>query len=273
MNEKLQYASMIEMPINTCNITSLTTKRKRAKRKRKVSEEQVKAELIEKINNESTNLSVQYENYENEQSEPLNELKVQENNEQPELIEQSAIVYETQNKKFTKKPFKVTVIGVQLMIIGLLVATILVTNALFEDSGINVFLKSVFLSEQAQTDTRHHSDFAPVIAMGDNEQLVLEQGVITFKGKGSVYAPCDGKVVDVTKNEQGSFDIKIMHSDNFTSVISGVEYSYVQQGQKVYANIPVGYLEDNGASICFNDSLGNVITDYQIDNGLVKWAV
>jgi hypothetical protein len=71
--------------------------------------------------------------------------------------------------------------------------------------------------------------------------------------------------------EDGTFDIEIMHSDNFKSVISGMEYVYVEQGQTVYKTIPVGYLEANGAKVCFNDGQGQVITNYQIEDGLVKW--
>lgn len=263
MNEKLQYASMIEMPIDTCTITQITRKKKRVK-KNKLQEEQVKEQLINKINldqeEQVENLLGQgaEENaYNNEQFESQN----QEQN--------SVSVYES--AKPTKKPFKVTVIGVQLVVIGLLVATILLTNALFADSGINVFLRGVFSTEVEQTDARTQYDFAPVIAMGNNEELSLEQGVISFEGQGSVYSPCEGEVISVTQMEDGTFDIEIMHSDNFKSVISGMEYVYVEQGQTVYKTIPVGYLEANGAKVCFNDGQGQVITNYQIEDGLVKW--
>lgn len=260
MNEKLQYASMIEMPIDTCTITQITRKKKRVK-KTKLNEEQVKEQLINKINleqEESQNLLDQDQtDLTNEQAEiPLQE-------------ENSASVYES--AKLAKKPFKVTVIGVQLVVIGLLVATILLTNALFANSGMNVFLRGVFGSEVEQTDNRTQYDFAPVIAMGNNEELTLEQGVITFEGQGSVYSPCEGQVVGVTQLEDGTFDVEIMHSDNFKSVISGMEYVYVEQGQTVYKTIPVGYLKANGAKVCFSDGQGQVITNYQIEDGLVKW--
>ena len=260
MNEKLQYASMIEMPIDTCTITQITRKKKRVK-KNKLQEEQVKEQLINKINLDQE-----------EQGKNLLEQGAEENvyNNEFETQEQNTVsVYE--GAKETKKPFRVTVIGVQLAVIGLLVATILLTNALFADSGINVFLRGVFGSEVAQTDTRTQYDFAPVIAMGNNEELSLEQGIISFEGQGSVYSPCDGEVLSVTQMEDGTFDIEIMHSDNFKSVISGMEYVYVEQGQTVYKTIPVGYLEANGAKVCFSDGQGQVITNYQIEDGLVKW--
>lgn len=262
MNEKLQYASMLEIPVNTCNLTSFTTKKKR--KKRKLSEEQVKEILLEKVNEQSENQPfIEQEQLVNGDSEYYQEVKTEE----CEDIAEKHIK--------TKKPFKFSIIGVQLVVIGLLIATILITNTIYADSGINVFLRGVFSnnSAQVQTDDRLYSEFAPVIAMGNNQDLTISDGVISFEGKGSVYSPCDGVVSAIIENEQGQFTIEIMHSDNFKSIISGVERVYVLEGQKVYSRIPVGYLQDNGASMCFSDNSGAVITDYQIENGLVRWAV
>jgi hypothetical protein len=50
MNEKLQYASMLEIPVNTCNVTVKTGKAR--KKKKKVDTEQVKSKLIQKVNSE-----------------------------------------------------------------------------------------------------------------------------------------------------------------------------------------------------------------------------
>ena len=35
MNEKLQYATMLEIPVNTCNVTYTPIKRKKKSKKRK----------------------------------------------------------------------------------------------------------------------------------------------------------------------------------------------------------------------------------------------
>ena len=52
MNEKLQYASMLEIPVNTCNITLSPIKKRKFKRKKKEDAEVVKNKLIEKVNTE-----------------------------------------------------------------------------------------------------------------------------------------------------------------------------------------------------------------------------
>ena len=51
MNEKLQYAEMLEIPVNTCNITYKPPK-KRKGRAKNVDADKVKAELVDKINME-----------------------------------------------------------------------------------------------------------------------------------------------------------------------------------------------------------------------------
>ena len=51
MNEKLQYATMLEMPVSTSSVTALPKKRRFFKRKR-VNDELIKQELLKKVNQE-----------------------------------------------------------------------------------------------------------------------------------------------------------------------------------------------------------------------------
>ena len=52
MNEKLQYATMLEIPVSTCNVTFRPTKKKRTKTKKQQNPEVVKEKLLSKINSE-----------------------------------------------------------------------------------------------------------------------------------------------------------------------------------------------------------------------------
>ncbi len=262
MNEKLQYASMLEIPVSTCNISSVKQKKKRFARKKKISDEQIKEQLLEKINAQDDS-----------SEEVLSQTEVmdqaQEIQEESEQLESTASVRQALPKK---KKFTFSIVGVQLAIIGILVATIFLTNAMYADSGINVFLRNVFGVEEQTVDVREFDDFSPVIAMGDNYNLSVEEGVISFAGEGSVYSACDGVVKSVVKGEDDKYTLEITHSPNFTSVISGVERVYVSQGDVVKAKIPVGYLEPDGATMCFMGSDGAVISGYQIENDMVVWA-
>ncbi|MBO7149447.1 MAG: M23 family metallopeptidase [Clostridia bacterium] len=265
MNEKLQYATMLEIPVSTCSVSSVKQKKKRFARKKKVNDEQIKEQLLNKINSEeiAEGQTVLEDHYIEEQS------QLQETQTDFEQVESTANVYSSKPKK---KRFAFNIVGVQLAIIGVLIGAIFLTNAVYEDSGINVFLRNVFGMESSAVDTREFDDFTPVINMGDNYNLSLENGVITFAGEGSVYSACDGVVQSVIKGEDDKYTLEIAHSENFKSIISGVERVYVKEGDMVKAKIPVGYLEPDGATMCFMGSSGEIIEDYQIANDTVVWA-
>ena len=154
----------------------------------------------------------------------------------------------------------------------MLIATIFLTNAVYADSGINVFLRGVFGTETASVDLREYDEFAPVIAMGNNK-VSLEEGVISYAGEGSVYSACDGVVQSLVKGDDDKYTLEIAHSNNFKSIISGIERVYVAEGDTVKAKIPVGYLEADGATMCFMGSDGAIISNYQLENDMVVWAV
>ena len=267
MNDKLQYASMLEIPVKSCNITYKPSK-KRGKKKTSNGDE-VKEELLNKINAEETQpqetdmplVSTGY----------INEGQDEEFHQQPSIQEED-------EKFFSKKPnrrfkFKITTIGVQLMVIGALILTILITNSVHPNSGLNVFMRGIFSSDQAEevADTREYSEFAPVFATDANVS-VSEGGVMTITGAGSVYSTVNGKVTSVTQEEDGTYSMEIAHSEKFLSVISGLDRVYVSEGDTVFNTIPVGYVDD-AVDMCFKGEDGAVISDYQIIDGSVVWAV
>ncbi len=309
MNEKLQYATMLEIPVSTCSITERSGEKKRRTHKKKVNHEQVKKQLMDKINDDVKVINHPVDSYvskaqilerlnseerpledredvlpncEQEYLEQLNapeepvseqEIFVQDGeSEVPVKEEKSVTVYSAERKKKFRP--RISVIGVQLMVIGFLVATIFLTNALYVDSGINVFLRNVFgVKEVTAVDAREFDEFAPVVAMGDNSGVTVADGVITYSGEGSVYAPCDGVVTGKIFDDAGKFTLEITHSTNFKTVLSGVDIAYVELDDKVYGNIPVGYLNADGATMCFTHGDGTVISNYQIVDGAVVWAV
>jgi phosphotransferase system IIA component len=278
MNEKLQYATMLEIPVNTCSVTLKEGKKKRFFRKKSKNPEAVKEQLMNKINTE------QIEEKEEEticeqvqlgmplmQENLLGEQEIQEET-TSQATESTATV--TAKKKEKTKKFKFSLVTVQFAIIGVLLATIFLTSALYKDSGINVFFRSVFGTNQAQAiDLRSHKDFSPVIAVSDEVNVSISDGVMTFSGEGSVYAPCDGKVTSITKDQNGKYSFEITHSNNFKSVISGLDFAYAGLDDAVYSNIPVGYVNTDGATMCFKGGDGLVISNYQLVDGSVVWAV
>ena len=266
MNEKLQYASMLEIPVNTCSVTVAPQKKKHRKKK-KVNLDGVKSELVNKVN-------TQMEKEENvepavDESLSMDNLISTENVVDEEEALETAVI---QNKN-KKKGFKISVIGVQLAIIGVLIASIFLTNAVYENSGINVFLREVFSTQKvAEVDDRLYSEFMPVISLDDGAEVSLTDGIISLTGRGSVYAPCDGVVTNVVKGEDGKYSVEITHSTNFKSVLSGLDYAYAGLDEQVYYNIPVGFVSSN-ATMCFKNSQDVTISDYQIVDNSVVWSV
>lgn len=272
MNEKLQYATMLEIPVNTCSVTFQPAKKKRVRTKKNQNPDAVKEKLLSKINAEKedgASLSVA-----NETATEQNAVE-QEFFQQPlERAEQPLSDSGVKNKKWNIKSLRFSVIGVQLVVIGILVATIFLTNAFYADSGINVFMRQVFGNQTTveQVDLREYKEFAPVIALDGDMATSVSNGVIGFTGAGSVYAPCDGVVSAVFKGEDGKYTLEIAHSQNFKTTLSGLDYAYAELDDKVFSNIPVGYFSNGEASMCFTLSDGTVISDYELVDNSVVWA-
>ena len=257
MNEKLEYATMLEIPVSTCSVTLKPTKKRFFKKRNVKQIEEVKNELVSKIN---SNLDT--------------EEQIQENIDEENGVMET-LQTETQNEK-PKKTLKVKNLTsvTAFAIIGVLLAIIFLTNAFYPTSGLRVFLSSVFDNgEQVSTitDDRTFKDFSPVLCFSES-QTTMEEGLITVSGEGSVYSSLDGVIKQVVVDESGKFSVEISHSDNFTSLISNLDFVYGEVGTTVFANIPVGYASEN-LEMCFLGEDGTIITDYEIVDNQVVWGV
>lgn len=259
MNEKLQYASMLEIPVNTCNITYAPAKKRKARTKKVKESDDVKKQLIDKVNADT-------------QTEPLEQQSPINADETTAQIPTIPVAIKPKKKK---RGF--SVVAAELVIIGALIAAICLTNAFYENSAINVFIRDVFGSgdnaAQTLTDSRTYGEFSPVISYSGTDVPVIEDGVMTLAGSGSVYSIADGKVTAVTVDGAGKYSLEIAHSDNFKTVLTGLDYAYAEINDKVYGNIPVGYCGDDGIKMCFLGVDDAVITDYSLDGNSVVWKV
>lgn len=250
MDEKQEYENMIDMPINTSIITAKPIKKKRTRKKKDVDGALIKEQLIEKVNGEET-----------------------ENIEKNEFQAQSI---DSELEKTEKKKARFTFTMFEGCLIALLVAVILITNAVNTNSGINVFLRGVFKLDKAMetsVDDRVYLEFTPVLNSDLTKTDISEDGSLTVLGKGSAYSVCDGKVSKLLVNENGEYTITISHSDNFSSVIDGLTYCYVKEGDSVYSKVPVGYAKDKEFSMCFLDTDGTIVTGYTVSDNQVVWGV
>ncbi len=263
---------MLEIPVNTCNITYKPVKKKRVRGRKKIDNEQVKQELMDRVNNSVLDQSEQEVGEPNSQLENTFSLQ---DSEQSLLEEREIPVVEENIVGKDKKPKtkRSPLIIFQIAVICILLATIVVSNIVNTNSGLTAFFRGVFTNNATSVavDERVYSDFKPVISM-DGLSSEQADGVMTFAGEGNVYSAVDGVVKSVFLEADGTYTVEVAHSENFLSVFKGLTYAYAEVGNKVFSNIPVGYFEEQ-LSLCFCSEDGSVISDYQVVDGYVVWSV
>ena len=157
-----------------------------------------------------------------------------------------------------------------------LCATIFMTNVFLPKSGMNVFFRSLNQPKAEAPAVKKYSDFTLRSVVNDFAEVPLtvsETGVLTFKGKCCVYPAVDGTLSEITKNENGTYDVKISHTDDFYGLISGLDTVYYETDEKVYANIPVGYTRGENDVQVTMYSGGEMITTFAVDEeNCLVWA-
>ena len=157
-----------------------------------------------------------------------------------------------------------------------LCATIFMTNVFLPKSGMNVFFRSLGQPKQEAPAAKKYSDFTLRSVVNDFAEVPLtvsETGVLTFKGKCCVYPAVDGAISEITQNENGTYDVKISHTDDFYGLICGLDTVYYETGAKVYANIPVGYTRGETDVQVTMYSGGEMLTSFAVDEeNCLVWA-
>ena len=137
------------------------------------------------------------------------------------------------------------VLGAEFALACALCGAIFLTNVFMPGSAVNTFFRALDGSAQTnKTDTRVYTDFTlsgVVNDFSDTELNLSPTGILSFTDECHVYPAANGTVSAVTKNEDGTYTLKIAHSDTFTGVIDGLDQVYYQEGEAVKTNVPVGY--------------------------------
>ncbi len=279
MNEKMSYAEMLEIPFSTCNV-SYKQPKKRLFVKKKKAETDAKKELMDKINKEPS--QPVFDAGQSVIQEKIEEIEAETADKKQNFVDDSenrgndySEGYGTSAVKTKKKrKFKLNIVAVQFALIGVLIAAILLTNALLPQSGINTLLTNAFGKEEqtVETDERVYSDFEAGLPLASASKIAVNDGVMTLGSAGSVYSPCDGTVSAATETD-GKWTLEITHNANFKTVVAGLDYAYFLEGDGVFGNIPVGYTSGESASMCFYNGAGEVITEYTIGETAIQWAV
>lgn len=237
MKDGMEYAEMLGMNVSSCDVVVKPAKRKKRR--------DVKEDVIAKVN-------------EREYAEDL--VKNTENlNEYEEITPKEVNL---SNKR------RFDILHVQGFAIFALIVAILLTNIFWENSGINMLMKRAFNSEAQAVDARTYLSFS---AKSPSEELSVEveNGVMTFSGKGALYPVCDGTVSSIVE-EDGKYTLTINHSDSFKTVISDADFIYTQNGEQVFAYIPVCYVSDGSAKVYMYDG-ESLLKNYIVEDGVIIW--
>ncbi len=138
-------------------------------------------------------------------------------------------------------------LGAEFAAVCALCGAIFLTNVFMPNSAINTFFRALTKTDAvANIDARSYSDFtlSPIVSELSSAELNLsETGVLTFTDACCVYPTADGEISAVTQNADGSYTVKISHSDSFTGIIEGLQTVYYSLGDEVKANVPLGYTD------------------------------
>ncbi len=272
-NEQINYADMIEIPVNTCTVTSMPAPKKRT-RKKKPSAEEIKSVVIAQVNDSLSATEKEDQPTQSSQEEVADFLNsvvakntstVSENDfelEEPETSKKSVLPKVRGGVFSLKKRIIIGVVAVVVLAVATLGAGIL-TDSL----GLTAYFGEVFAP--VQQTVKEYDDYQAGLPCLMPSAITVDNGVMSVANKGSVYSSTDGTVSKVVFAD-GKYSLEITHGEDFRTVIEGLDYSYVAEGDGVYGKIPVGYSLGEGYTVCLYSSEG-LITDYDISGGTVSW--
>ena len=236
MNEEIEYAEMLEIPVSTVNVV-------KKKRKGKAQKKDERESLIDKVNEKINARAFEM---------PNKDAEINPENDYKERIDTVAIENENYRSDFSQDPTPVqkpkkskagVILTAEFAVACALCGGIFLTNVFMPQSAINTFFRSLVpQTEQEGARAYHEFTLASVVGLNaDAEISVSPTGVLTFTAKGCVYPVADGEVAAVTKNEDGLYEVRVNYTDEFYGVLRGLDTAYYAAGESVKANIPVGY--------------------------------
>lgn len=270
MHEEIEYAEMLEIPVSTVNVIRKKSRRKKANRFASGESAPLKDSVIEQVNTRvegaPETISVDAESF----AEGANSSGYVDFDPIPDRIDTVRLFADEQEKKAafeeeysfdykeneggryalnqenrTQKAVRIT-LGTEFALACALCGAIFLTNVFMPNSAVNTFFRAVNEPDTtaAAVDNRSYSDFelSPVVSeLSDAELSLSAAGILSFTDACCVYPAADGKVSEVSQNADGTYTLKISHSDTFTGVIGGLDSVYYSVGDTVKSNVPVGY--------------------------------
>ena len=252
MNQEIEYAEMLEIPVSTVNV-----ERKKKRGRKKVVQNNVqptvapdlKETVIAQVNDKITADAELF-------AESANSEGRLEFDGIPQRIDTVRLYSAEENEEELFAPVETRgqrrarfVLGVEFAAACALCGAIFLTNVFLPGSAVNTFFRTLTTGNVAQTDARSYADFTLSGVVSDFSEVELTlspTGILTLQDSCCIYPVADGKVSAVEQNADGTYTLKIAHSDSFTGIVEGLQFVYYAIGDDVKANVPVGF--SNGES-------------------------
>ena len=299
MNEEIEYAEMLEIPVSTVNVIK---KNRRRKQKPEYTQERVApvvaplkdsviAQVNEKLSDETEEMTSEADLFDESVNrngsldfdfpDRIDTVRVYSPEEKipfwkrgKSIFTQETDVLELPQENETvfedERPFLFRrILNTEFIAACALCGVIFLTNIFLPGSAINTFFRSLN-NPASESDARPHTEFvlsAVVSAFSDAELTLSPTGILSFTDEGCVYPVADGRVEEVAQQADGTYRVKIAHSNVFSGVIDGLDYVYYEVGDNVKSNVPVGYSEGEEKVQITMYSDGQLLNCFQLTDG------
>ncbi len=167
-------------------------------------------------------------------------------------------------------------LGVEFGVACALCCGIFLTNVFMPNSAINTFFRALATPTEPVATPRPYTDFTltPVVSELSDAKLELSPtGILSFTDDCCVYPAADGTVSEVTLDSNGLYTLKISHTDTFTGVITGLDAVYYEVGDSVKSHVPVGYSEGETEVQVTMYSGGQLLNCFQLtEENCLAWV-
>ncbi len=241
--QDLDYAEMLEIPVSTVTVT----KKKGFFRRRAKPRDNLKERVVDSVN-ERVGAYVEGEDL----SDP------------PAKQSDKAL-------RFGKDRESMVLFG-EMAAVCLIAMAIFLTNIFMPNSAINTFISSL-VNPAKETVEPQYNEFtlSSVVGAGSSAEVLLsDDGVLSFTAEGTVYPVCDGKIAAVTL-QNDSYVVKIAHTSEFSSVITGLTNVYYGVGDKVYGTLPFAYTDGAGEVTVSLYNGGELIDGLTLSGAVPVW--
>ncbi len=242
--DNLEYAEMLEIPVNTVNVV----KKKSLFSRRKADKNQdLKDDILASVNSRA------------------------------DSDEFSARADFIQTEDLTEPPMTRTksrdgingILIAEAVAACLIAGGIFITNALVDNTAINNLVAG--LSQPAEQEVSYTDlELSSVVSQLSDTEVSQTSGVISFTGQTAVYPVCEGTISSVTQTD-GLYTVEIAHTSTFSSVFTGLTTVYSAVGDEVKANIPFAYSDgQNEVRVSMYDGQ-TLISGYTLEGAVPVW--